>query len=232
MWPTLTGLSQAALLIGHCCTAAVEFRQSLLTSGGLRRLVCVLRQSVDIGAVSNLTWALVQYLADIQCPIGECLLKDIQEQMPRLFSFRDIRIIKHAVIVAKLVEALLARPLLSRPKQVPSLAIRRDKSLQAVAALTELASMRQIPPDDEALNPHSKEGLRVDNLRHCKGIDEVMVQRPTTASKRKYDNIIEYHSENKLDESMAFTQVYKSQKVLPVGVPEDAAHYYSVLTLP
>jgi len=125
-----------ALLIGHCCRSASEFRERLLQSGGLHRLVSLLDGKNDgdeSGVLRNVSWALVQYMADAKCPVGECVRQCVERNLSRLLSTNDPKIVKNAMCLFFALQRI--------PKQSSNVSFRREKSMEAVTAMTELATV-------------------------------------------------------------------------------------------
>jgi len=161
----------AALLLGYCCSTSTEFRQrfneSNILGGGVCFLVAVLSahlhqhsaKDMDNGLICNLAWSIRAILSDAKCRVDSDARQLIGATLPVLFVHSDSRIQMNAVMIAILVQQREGEANVGSAQghQTPSsrsLTFRRDKSLQAVSALTRLASTpEELPPSNTAEAP-------------------------------------------------------------------------------
>merc|ERR1711977_262644 len=123
----------AALLLGQCAACSSEFRQSFCKNEekNMNTLVQLLGQKDDAGLLCNVTWAVRHLVADPECIISSEIREHLASYLCRLLHHDDERIKAnaHAIGSALQHEANIRNV---------ALTLRRDKSMAAVSALTEL----------------------------------------------------------------------------------------------
>jgi len=139
----------AALLLGQCAACSSEFRQSFCKNEekNMNTLVQLLSQKDDAGLLCNVTWAVRHLVADPECIISSEIREHLASYLCRLLHHDDERIKAnaHAIGSALQHEANIRNV---------ALTLRRDKSMAAVSALTELV---EESPHDSAV--HALVGL-------------------------------------------------------------------------
>jgi len=129
-------IHNAAVLLGLCCASGSEFRQSLGQANGVSMMVSVgLLPSQDSGILTNVLFALRQYVGDTECPLDATLRLDISNALPELLAHENPRIALNTKMLQNLLEQ---RPL--EPPPVTTTMLRRDESLEAAGALAKLAT--------------------------------------------------------------------------------------------
>jgi len=219
-------LHNAALLVGYCCHEHAAFRQQFArTNGSLRALVALLDHIADVGLVCNATWALRQIAMDPSCTLDAGARQGIAEALPRLLAHTDPRIQLNALPLHFAMQHVMQRD----QHKPPSIAFRRDKSLQAVCALTRLATPTggeqedcESPPEVSPIGDgtHPSASLRIRSPS----------KRPSLLApwKRKCEKLAP-------KEAGRVRKTYKLDSTagaLPTGVPDDTTSRSTFLDVP
>jgi len=224
-------LHNAALLVGYCCHEHEPFRQQFSrTDGSLRALVALLDHVADVGLVCNATWALRQIAMDPSCELDQGTRQGIAEALPRLLAHVDPRIQLNALPLHFAMQHALQRD----QRKPPSIAFRRDKSLQAVCALTRLATPCNGEQEDEDDTPevsplgdgaYPSASLRIRSPAKRPSLLSPWKRKCEKAKYAPKETKQRVHKAYKLDG----TQVVNA---LPVDVPDDATTRSNFLDVP
>jgi len=118
----------AALLLGQCLWSGTDFRQAFAKyRKGLQALITALGDQ-DAGVVCNVTWALRHFVADGKCDMDTDLQQLTEQYLPTLLAHQDPRIQRNGLGLSQVL----------KQRQEHAVSIRRDKSMQAVQALTNI----------------------------------------------------------------------------------------------
>lgn len=119
----------AALLLGQCLMSGTEFRQAFAAdASGSPALVAAMAHP-DAGVACNVTWAMRHFASDGKIHVSDDLMASVESALPCLIRHEDARIRKHATGLGSLLQ---------QRRRANATSIRRDKSMQAVQALTSI----------------------------------------------------------------------------------------------